>query len=228
MTDHPTPGGPVPAPGGGDPTLPELVMAWGRGWAACRGTPAPTAVPGGFRVEVGRPGHRVRVVLHRHDAAVLDDLGRRLTAPGTWIKVMGSSAELHDALPPHWAMAPVNHLMSAPFGAGVVTPPAPYAVRIDTTGGAVVATVVDSTGSAAASGRLAPAGSYGVVDQVETTPAHRRRGLGTVVMRALADHGARHGLRTGVLVATGDGRGLYESLGWTTRSTVAAAFIPED
>ncbi|MFI6229006.1 GNAT family N-acetyltransferase [Micromonospora echinospora] len=109
-----------------------------------------------------------------------------------------------------------------------MTPPAPYAVRIDTTGGTAVATVVDSTGHPAASGRLAPAGSYGVVDQVETTPAHRRRRLGTVVMRALADHGARHGPRTGILVATDDGHSLYDSLGWTTHSTVAAAFLPEN
>ncbi|MFC7245569.1 GNAT family N-acetyltransferase [Catellatospora aurea] len=90
-----------------------------------------------------------------------------------------------------------------------------------------MATVVDRAGATAASGRLAPAGES-IIDQVETAPAHQRRGLGTTVMRTLSDHAARHGMTTGLLVATDDGRRLYQSLGWPVRSEVAAAFVPED
>ncbi len=92
----------------------------------------------------------------------------------------------------------------------------------------LVATVIDGIGATAASGRLAPAGRFGIIDQVETSPAHRRRGLGTTVMHTLGDHAARHGLDTGLLVATDDGRHLYRSMGWTVRSEIAAAFVRED
>ncbi|MGW4502892.1 GNAT family N-acetyltransferase [Micromonospora sp. NPDC004336] len=209
-------------------TVPGLMAAWGRGWAVSRGTPAPVAVPGGFRVDVGLPGHRVRHVLHTYDAGSLGRLGRELTAPGTWIKVAGDRAGLRAALPDGWTLDSAGYLMSAPLTPGTVEPPAPYVTRVVAEGGVVVATVLDADGRRAASGRLAGAGEFAVVDQVETVPAHRRRGLGSVVMRALCDHGARLGARTGILVATDDGRALYGALGWTVRSEVSGAYLREE
>ncbi|MGN9768333.1 GNAT family N-acetyltransferase [Micromonospora sp. SD12] len=208
-------------------TVAELMMAWGSGWAVSRGTPAPVEIPGGFRVDVGLPGHRVRHVLHTYDAGSLGRLGRELTAPGTWIKVSGDRAGLRAALSDAWTMDRAGHLMSAPLTPGAVEPPTPYAMRVVVEGGVVVATVLDASGRRAASGRLGGAGEFGTVDQVETEPAHRRRGLGSVVMRALGDHAARRGMRTGILVATDDGRALYRALGWTVRSEVSGAYLRE-
>ena len=54
------------------------------------------------------------------------------------------------------------------------------------------------------------------VQWVATDPAHRRRGLGTQVMRALLDDARRRGLRTASLQASPDGLPLYERLGFTT------------
>ncbi|MBF9132287.1 GNAT family N-acetyltransferase [Plantactinospora sp. S1510] len=209
-------------------SVPELTMAWGRGWAVSRGTSAPVGVPGGFRVDVGLPGHRVRHVLHTHDADVLGRLGRKLTAPGNWIKACGDPDEFRSALPDGWTMDTAGYLMTVRFREGAARPQPGYAVRVDTDpdSGVVVATVLDRAGEKAASGRLAPAGEFGIVDKVETEPNHRRRGLGTVVMRTLADRAAADGMRTGILVATDDGRALYRSLGWTVRSDVAGAFRP--
>ncbi|MEV0153356.1 GNAT family N-acetyltransferase [Micromonospora sp. NPDC050686] len=98
---------------------------------------------------------------------------------------------------------------------------------MQTSGEIVTAVVLDPEGQVAASGKLATAGAYGIVDQVETAAAHRRRGLGSVVMRTLAWHALRRGADTGVLVATDDGRDLYRSLGWTVRTPIAVAYLPE-
>ncbi|MEH0973128.1 GNAT family N-acetyltransferase [Micromonospora sp. CPCC 205546] len=208
-------------------TVPGLMTAWGSGWAVSRGTPAPVAIPGGFRVDVGLPGHRVRHVLHTYDADSLRRLGRELTEPGTWIKVSGDRAGLAAALPDAWTLDSAGYLMSAPLTPGAVEPPAPYATRVAAECGVVVATVVDASGRTAASGRLAGTGKFGIVDQVETEPAHRRRGLGSVVMRALCGHAAALGMRTGILVATDDGRALYRALGWTVRAEVSGAYLRE-
>jgi GNAT superfamily N-acetyltransferase len=209
------------------PPLPGLVIAWGRGWAVARGVPEPTDVPGGFSADVGLHGHRVRYVLHTWDAESVGSLARRVTVPGTWIKVAGCAADLHSALPAHWVRDSAAYLMTVRFTEATNVAPPPYRTRVMTERDIVIATVVDLDGAAVASGRLAPAGRYGVVDQVETAPAHRRRGLGAVVMRALSSHAARTGLDTGVLVATEEGRHLYRSLGWTVRSETAAAHVPE-
>ncbi|MFK3984972.1 GNAT family N-acetyltransferase [Micromonospora sp. NPDC050397] len=208
-------------------TVPELVTAWGQGWAVSRNTEAPTGIPGGFRVDVGLPNHRVRHVLHSCDADSLSRLGRTLTAPGTWIKACVDPAVFRAALP-NWTVDVAGYLMTARFTAGTVEPAVPYTTRIVTEGRTVVATVLDATGQVAASARLAPAGEFGTVDKVQTEPAHRRRGLGTVVMRALADHAVRQGMRTGILVATDDGRALYRALGWTVRSDMPGAYLPEE
>ncbi|MEU8157151.1 GNAT family N-acetyltransferase [Micromonospora sp. NPDC048986] len=108
----------------------------------------------------------------------------------------------------------------------VTTPPSPYTARLQTSGN-VTAIVLDLEGQVAASGRLTTADAFGIVDQVETAPAHRSRGLGNVVMRSLAPHALRHGADTGVLVATDDSHRPYRALGWTVRTPVAAAYIPE-
>ena len=98
------------------PTAPvEEIMAWGRGWAVSRGVPAPDQVPGGFRAEVGRPGHRVRYVLHTWARDAIGALGRQVAAPGTWIKVGGRAADLRDALPATWRMGSAGHLMTTRF-----------------------------------------------------------------------------------------------------------------
>ncbi|MBE1487655.1 GNAT family N-acetyltransferase [Plantactinospora soyae] len=206
----------------------ELMMAWGRGWAVSRGTAAPVEVAGGFRVDVGLPGHRVRHVLHTYDAYSLRRLARELTAPGNWIKAAGDPGEFRAALPEGWTMDIAGYLMTVPLSRSAVERPAsPYTIRVDLDGEVAVATVRDDSGATAASGRLARAGEFGIVDKVETEPAHRRRGLGSVVMRALGDRAAARGMRTGILVATDDGRALYRSLGWTVRSEVPGAFRPE-
>jgi predicted GNAT family acetyltransferase len=87
----------------------------------------------------------------------------------------------------------------------VVTPePSAVQVRIHT-----------ADGTAAARGRVGLGRRYAVMDQVETGPAHKRRGLGSVVMGTLAEAALAHGLTEATLLASHAGRALYETLGWT-------------
>ena len=62
-----------------------------------------------------------------------------------------------------------------------------------------------------------------VVDQIETCPGHRRRGLGRLVMGLLADAALDAGATTGVLGATDDGRALYAALGWHSHGPLSGA-----
>jgi GNAT superfamily N-acetyltransferase len=194
-----------------------LVMAWGAGWAVSRGVSPIAVIPGGFRADVGRPGHQVRYVLHTYTPESLADLGRRVTGPGAWIKICGPAADLRGALSGAWTMFDTGHLMTAPLGETDPSPEAGIAVA----DGVTTVTIEDR-----ASGRLVLRDGFGIVDQVETDPAHRRRGLGTAVMRTLEGWAACRGAHTGILIATDEGRALYGRLGWTVRSPVAAGFMP--
>ncbi|MCH8561509.1 MULTISPECIES: GNAT family N-acetyltransferase [unclassified Nesterenkonia] len=67
----------------------------------------------------------------------------------------------------------------------------------------------------AARGRVATVGHYAILDRIYTNDDYRRQGLGTYVTRALIAIAHEHDVEEGLLVATGDGRELYEYLGWT-------------
>ncbi|GAA1995022.1 hypothetical protein [Amycolatopsis minnesotensis] len=73
-----------------------LVTEWVHGWARSRGTAAPTPEPDGFRIDVGRHGHRVRYVLTGTGTA--GDRARSVASPGTWLKVCGPRADTVAAL----------------------------------------------------------------------------------------------------------------------------------
>jgi ribosomal protein S18 acetylase RimI-like enzyme len=73
---------------------------------------------------------------------------------------------------------------------------------------------VDEAGRLAAEGTVGVLGTDAVFDAVETSPAHRRRGLGRQVMSTLTTWACGHGASTGLLAASADGVRLYTALGW--------------
>ena len=86
--------------------------------------------------------------------------------------------------------------------------------------------ILTEAGDLAANGSAALAGGYAIYDRIETDEAHRRRGLGGVVMRTLEGLASAQGVRGGLLVATEDGRALYERLGWRLLSPYTSVVIP--
>jgi GNAT superfamily N-acetyltransferase len=78
---------------------------------------------------------------------------------------------------------------------------------------------VDVDGRLAAEGSVGVLGTDAVFDVIETSPDHRRRGLGRHVMATLTSWAMSEGAVTGLLVASVEGAALYRSLGWDTRSS---------
>jgi GNAT superfamily N-acetyltransferase len=76
---------------------------------------------------------------------------------------------------------------------------------------------VETSDAVAAAGTVGVLGAVATFDRVETTPAHRRRGLGRHVMTVLSVEAAARGATHGVLAASGQGRPLYAGLGWDVR-----------
>ena len=66
----------------------------------------------------------------------------------------------------------------------------------------------------AAEGIAGVFGTDAVFDGIETSPGHRRRGLGRHVMSMLTTWAIDRGATTGLLAASTDGAALYAALGW--------------
>ncbi|MEU2788958.1 GNAT family N-acetyltransferase [Streptomyces sp. NPDC007100] len=213
----------------------DTVRTWVYGWARCRGTATPVAVPGGFHIDIGLPEHAGRYVLPAADPGLLRGLAASITVPNLWIKVCAPREEIAPLLPPAWEFAEPQFLMSAalPVSAGPVVPPPGYLVETaDKDGtGVIDCRVLDAaTGEPAAWGRAAlthaSAPPSAVYDKINTAPAHRRRGLGSLLMHALTAYAVRLGATHGILVASPAGRSLYRSLGWQYHAPLTAARIP--
>src|SRR3546814_7066017 len=76
----------------------------------------------------------------------------------------------------------------------------------------------DPAGNEATIGRVVVVDGFAIYDRIETRPEHRGRGLARAVMMKLEAIGREKGAVRGVLVATPDGRALYEGLGWELHS----------
>ncbi|WP_028279485.1 GNAT family N-acetyltransferase [Arthrobacter sp. H5] len=79
---------------------------------------------------------------------------------------------------------------------------------------------VTANGDKAARGSVAVQGDYAVYDRIVTSENYRRRGLGSFVMRALTAAVLEDDVEMGLLMASSDGRHLYQYLGWTHLANV--------
>ncbi|WP_017586411.1 GNAT family N-acetyltransferase [Nocardiopsis ganjiahuensis] len=201
-----------------------LIGRWVHGWALTRDTPAPVRVPHGHRLDVGVRGHRVRHVLP--DARHAAWLSRSLSAPDSWLKVCGPREETVAALDPRWRVEDTEYLMTVELSPVPVPVPAPYTARVSRRGSSYVARALTAEGAGAAGALMATYEGTAVFDQVVTEPEHRRAGLARALMNALGRTARAQGVYTGLLVATEEGRGLYEHLGWEVVCPLTPARLP--
>ncbi|AMW12831.1 GNAT family acetyltransferase [Streptomyces qaidamensis] len=205
------------------------VQAWVDGWVVSRGAAPPTPEPWGWTIDMGMYGHVTRHVFGA-TGEVLDETTVRkvagtVTGQGVWLKAFRDPSVVAGWLDGNWWIDPEpGYLMTIPLAAdGAPAVPDGYRLRAWSRGGVTRVMVAAPDGSLAARGQIAPTGETAVVDQVETAAEHRRRGLGSLVMRTLQDVAVRQGARTGVLAGTPAGRGLYEALGWTVAAPLTSA-----
>lgn len=207
-----------------------LVEAWAAGWALSRGVGAPIHAAVGHRIVVGQPGHAERLIFPALDAAALSDLAASITAPGIFLKAFCPPEALLAAVDARWSPQPPGDLMAVDLVAA--PPPTPlaagYVQELRAEGAVLVVEIQDADGVLAASGRAALTGGFAVFDKIITDPAHQRRGLGRFVMGVLGERAWTLGAARGVLVATPEGRALYEVLGWRFEGRMETVVIPDE
>ncbi|MET9360629.1 GNAT family N-acetyltransferase [Streptomyces sp. NPDC006632] len=199
-----------------------LVRAWIDGWVVSRGTSDPMDRPWGWTIDAGQVHHVSRHVLPVPAEADVRALVAATSAPGTWLKLFAEDHTVRPWLAEGWQFDKPGFLMSVPLTAERPQVPAGYTLTSWTRGGVTRVLVRTAEGHFAARGQIAPTGPTAVADQIETSPGHQRRGLGSLVMRTLQNTAHEAGSRTGILVGTPEGRSLYTSLGWETRSPMAS------
>lgn len=203
------------------------IEIWAFGYALTRGYPAPDAVPTGLWLEVGKPDQRGRFVLRAFDPEVLSELARSIAAPGVYIEVPAPREATVPLLPDHWTIRERAFLMTTTLAgpAELSLPPGYRPVSRDD-GAIIKVEIMSGDGELAASGTAGVVDGHAVFDQILTQEGHRRLGLGTVVMGALTRRAMERGASQGTLIATPDGRALYQVLGWEPWSEITSVISP--
>lgn len=206
---------------------PALLAIWAQGWALTREVAPPVAVSGGWHIEVGLPDQRRRFVYPDAGDAVAAR-AEAIDQPFEFIKVATSADRVQPLLGAAWAIGPPGYMMSrAPIDAVKFDHAPAYRLSIEAVVDQVtVATILTAAGELAATGRIGLVGDVAIYDRIRVQDAHQRRGLGGALMAALGDVANRAGVTRWLLVATPQGRALYETLGWAVHAPYTTAFIP--
>ena len=202
-----------------------IAAAWAAGWARTRNKAPPVSQAYGWKIDLGAPLHLERHVVVQRDAETLRELIDGLQAPGTWLKVCAHPEQVAPLLPAHWEVQAPEYLMAKVLNQTVAAPHDTYRLALIRFGAVADAEFRDDDGQLAARGRVAHCDGFATFDQIVTEPGHQRKGLGRAIMAALGNLSIAEAANLGVLVATGEGRALYQAMGWTVVSPVTAAVI---
>lgn len=201
------------------------------GWVVSRGASDPVARPWGWTIDVGQPAQVARHVVIDANEARVREAAAQARGEGWWLKIFlpepcdSPEAQVGTWLGPEWVSNGAAFLMSVeltPVTLGTLPPD--YTLRSWTRDDVVRVLIAAPDGALAARGQMSVVGKVAVADQILTAPAHQRRGLGSVVMRALQQQALASDATRAVLGSTAQGRALYESLGWRTHTAFASLY----
>lgn len=207
----------------------ELVRRWAHGWTLCRGLAAPLDRPAALEVTLGLPGRDREVFALTDDTETVNDLAisTAKAATATWLTVTTNQPTAKAAVLEQAGLKLLDEpclLMTIDLAKHPArTAPPEYRLETTSDGPLEYAKVIDAQGNVAAHGMAAIVGQDAVLHDIQTAPAHRRRGLGSAVMSLLSRRATNRGAATGLLMATTDGGYLYPKLGWSTEATMITA-----
>lgn len=193
----------------------EMVEKWIRGWSLSRQLPLPTQFQSGFKVEVGLEKQKARYVFPNLNQDFVN-LGKLIAEPWIFLKVCAAPHEVKNLLPKRWKLQPQGYMMKCfhPMTQKASQLDDHYKIELETYNTTHFIKLKDSSGSLAAAGRVVLVDDLAIYDRISTDSNHRRKGLATFVMKTLEKIALSHGVNRNFLVATEEGRQLYEYLGW--------------
>lgn len=150
-----------------------------------------------------------------HDVSVVAALMQTELVANTELKLPRAADTWAEPLRPGWQVFPPKQtLMTGPLVTCTRPLPQGYSVRTQVHEQWAAADV-HYDGESVAHVQSGLSGDRVVFDNVHTNAAHQRRGLATSLMAELSTWAKTRGASSGVLVASEEGRMLYERLGYT-------------
>lgn len=193
----------------------ELIFNWLCAWSVSRRLPLPTPYKSGYKVEVGYPNQKTRYVFPELNQDFFQ-LANETGEPWIYLKFCGTPESIIDKIPSRWEIQPQGYMMFC-FGKMKETKAEldhDYILNIESSEYGYLAQILTVNGEVASESRLILVNDLAVYDRVITNENHKRKGLASILMRELEKIAVSKGVHKNFLVATEQGKFLYEKLGW--------------
>jgi len=194
----------------------DLVRRWVEGWRLCRGLEPVIEYDDAYAAVLRLPGRERELFARSDDPKTVDRLVRELTAD-TWLTVTTQDG---NGIARRLAAAGARPFEEQKTLMSIDLHEHPLATAEFESVGSLEYARVLIDGTVAAHGMVAIVGDDAVMHDIQTEPAYRRRGLGSILMGALSRRALERGASTGLLMATTDGFHLYRKLGWLPEATM--------
>ncbi|WP_294283097.1 GNAT family N-acetyltransferase [uncultured Chryseobacterium sp.] len=208
----------------------DLLEKWLKGWSVSRDKPLPEAWKSGYRVLVGDEEQKVRYVFPQVNEDFIS-LAESIREPWIYLKVCAHPEEFSRLIPNRWKIQPQGYMMYGPEKMMVPEKPLPvgYSMEIfQQKPDVFVARINSGNKEEAAIGRLIIVDGLAIYDRIKTEKEHQRKGLATQIIKELHRMAALKGVSENFLVATGQGKLLYEFLGWKIHSFYTSIVIEKE
>ena len=207
---------------------PDIIEKWVKGWCLSRELPLPIKYKSGFKIDIGFEKQKVRYVFPELNDDLIQ-LSKSIDEPWIFLKVCTSPDKLKNVIPEKWIVQPQGYMMTCfhSMNAINVILNTDYRLEFDEYNSTFVIKIVTKTGELASIGRVVLVDNLAVYDRILTESNHKRKGLATFLMKELEKIALSKGVFNNFLVATEEGKSLYESLGWEVHCLYTSVVITD-
>lgn len=205
----------------------QIVETWLKGWSLSRGVPPPVKYQSGLKVDVGLEDQKARYVFPELNDDVFR-LADAINEPWVFLKVCTGPENITNRISGKWTIQPQGYMMTCfhPMNALTTGLHEGYKLEFEHYHATTVVKIVTQAGEPAAIGRVVAVDDLAVYDRIITEEKHRRKGLARFLMKELEKIALSKGVSKNFLVATEEGKLLYQSLGWEVYSLYTSIVIP--
>ncbi|KAB1232774.1 GNAT family N-acetyltransferase [Chryseobacterium viscerum] len=205
----------------------EIVENWPKGWCLSREVSFPVQYKSGFKVIVGDEKQKERFVFPELNDDFFQ-LVHSIDTPWVYLKVSTSPDELMGKIPERWKLQPQGYMMSCfhPMTFPEISLAEGYHLEFSEYNTTFVVRIVAENGEQASIGRVSLIDDVAVYDRIVTEINHQRKGLASFLLKELEKIALSKGFSNNLLVATEEGKLLYENLGWEIYALHSSIVIP--
>lgn len=207
----------------------KIVESWLKGWCLSREVSFPVPYKSGFYVNVGDEKQKERFIFPELNDDFFQ-LADSITEPWIYLKASVSPDQITGKIPERWKLQPQGYMMTCfhPMKFPEMSLAEGYYLEFSEYNTTFVVTIVAENGEQASIGRVSLIDDVAVYDRIITEKEYQRKGLARFLLKELEKIALSKGFSKNILVATEEGKLLYETLGWKLYCLHTSIVIPSE